>query len=260
MILDRIVEDTRQRVAKHKQRAPLSSIKESLSGCCCTNNFTQSLQGEGIDLIAEIKKASPSKGEICPGLDVAHIAVCYARARVSAISVLTEPTFFKGSLDDLAIARRVVELPMLRKDFIIDPYQVYEARLYGADAILLIAAILQPDKIEMLRDLAHSLGMAAIVEIHNRAELEVALASGAELVGINNRNLADFTVDLQTTFDLLPLLPSTVTVVSESGIKTHKDIEQLRLAGVHAVLVGESLVTSSDPGAKIEELMGSAVN
>ena len=223
-------------------------------------DFAGALQGEGVALIAEIKKASPSKGEIRLDLDVADVALCYAGAGASAVSVLTEPTFFKGSLDDLAVARKVVELPLLRKDFIIDPYQVYEARLYGADAILLIVAILQPNEIKALSNLAHSLGMVALVEVHSRLELEVALASGAELIGINNRNLVDFTVDLQTTLDLLPLLPSTATVVSESGIKTHADIEQLRQAGVHAVLVGESLVASSDPGAKIEELMRSAAN
>jgi indole-3-glycerol phosphate synthase len=170
--------------------------------------------------------------------------------------VLTEPTFFKGSFADLATARQVTHLPLLCKDFVLDPYQVYEARSYGADAALLIAALLSLSELSALIEIARGLGMAALVEVHSELEVKKALDAKGNPIGINNRNLADFSVDLGTTLRLCPLIPPDVTVISESGIKSYADISVLRAAGINAVLVGETLVSSPDPEAKIRELKG----
>lgn len=207
-------------------------------------------------LIAEIKRASPSRGWLRPDLDPAALAQAYAQSGAAAISVLTEPAFFRGSLADLASVRGAVELPVLCKDFILDPYQVYEARAWGADAILLIVAALGLPELKALLELARGLGMSALVEVHQAEEVERALAAGASLIGINNRNLVDFGVDLNTSLRLRPLIPPDIPVVSESGIRTAQDVQHLKAAGVNAILVGEALVTSPDPGAKIKELLG----
>ncbi|MDO8635283.1 MAG: indole-3-glycerol phosphate synthase TrpC, partial [Dehalococcoidia bacterium] len=214
-------------------------------------------------IIAEIKRASPSKGPLNPNLDVAQLAKAYKRGGAVAISVLTEPTFFKGSFADLETARKASGLPVLRKDFILEPVQVYEARSHGADAVLLIVAITSVGAsrqvgtvpLRGLRELAASLGMAALVEVHNELEMQQALESGATLIGINNRNLVDFTVDINTTFKLRTLIPQGVTVVSESGISTPAHIARLRDAGVNAVLIGEALVTSKDPEQRLRGLL-----
>jgi indole-3-glycerol phosphate synthase len=197
-------------------------------------------------VIAEIKRRSPSKGELRPGLDPVELARIYEQNGASAISVLTDARFFGGSLDDLRNVRAATMLPLLRKDFVIDPYQIYEARLAGADAILLIAAILAPEQITAYSHLATELGMAALVEVHNLTELASALSANANLIGINNRDLHTFNVTLDTTRALRPLIPPGVVVVSESGIYTRADRESLGDMDIDALLVGESLLVSDD--------------
>jgi indole-3-glycerol phosphate synthase len=185
------------------------------------------------------------------------MAASYAKGGAAAISVLTERTWFKGDPADLATARQATQLPLLCKDFIVDPYQIYEARVWGADAVLLIASLLSPDELCALIEVAQGLGMAALVEVHTEAELDNALSADATLIGINNRNLSDFSIDLGTTLRLRPLIPASIAVVSESGIRSFTDISNLQSAGVNAFLVGEALVSSPDPEAKLRELRGS---
>jgi indole-3-glycerol phosphate synthase len=221
-------------------------------------DFIGALRQVPFAVIAEIKRASPSKKWLNRELDPRDVARSYERGGASALSVLTEPEYFRGSPDDLVLARGAVGLPVLCKDFILGERQIYDARLWGADAVLLIAAILAPGELAHLIEVAGSVGMTALVETRQEDELEDALQAGARLVGINNRNLRDFTVDLETTFRLLPLVPHGVTVVSESGIRTAADLARLRGAGVHAALVGESLVTSPDPESRLRELLQEA--
>lgn len=256
MILEQIVSATRERIAAKRSQKPLAELKHRIEDFETPKDLQRALQGAGIKLIAEIKRASPSKGWLRSKLDIATLARCYAQGGAAAISVLTEPDFFKGSLADLAQARQAVGLPLLCKDFILDPYQIYEARAHGADAILLIASILSLSELTESKEIAQELGMSALVEVHNDEEVEKALAAKASLIGINNRNLVDFSVNLETTLRLRSLLSPDITVVSESGIKSHTEVLALQSAGVKAVLIGETLVTSSNPEAKIKELMG----
>jgi len=206
-------------------------------------------------LIAEAKKASPSKGLLAANFDPARLAREYAAGGAAAISVLTEPHFFQGDPAYLAMAKRAAPLPALRKDFLFDPYQVVEARALGADAVLLIVAILDGGLLGEMLALAGSLGMAALVEVHDAAEVDRALAAGARIVGVNNRDLRTFEVDLETTRRLRALLPPECLVVSESGIHSRADVARLREWGVHAMLVGESLVRAGDVAAKVRELL-----
>jgi indole-3-glycerol phosphate synthase len=192
---------------------------------------------------------------LSPNLNPTKLAQTYAEGGAAAISVLTEANYFMGSIEYLAAIREVVKLPLLRKDFVFDPYQVYESRAYGADALLLIAAILSQEQLEELVSLSHSLGLKCLVEVHNAGELEKAVLSEAEIIGINNRDLNTFTVDIDTTHRLRPLIPQKRIVVSESGIKSRKDIEKLGTWGVNAILVGEALVTAGDVLAKMQELL-----
>ena len=254
MILDKIVASTREALAERKR--PLAELDEMMARQSPPRDFAAALSGKGIRLIAEVKRASPSKGDLSPDLDASSLARTYRAAGAAAISVLTEAEHFKGSLDDLAAVRQAVDLPLLRKDFILDPYQVYEARARGADAVLLIAAILSDADMLSLLEETRFMGMEALVEVHSQKELRRALAVGPRVVGINNRNLADFSVDLETTLKLRPLIPGGVMVVSESGIHSREDVLRLEQAGVHAILVGEALVTSPDPAAKIAQLLG----
>lgn len=210
-------------------------------------------------LIAEVKRVSPAKGALNPDLSPAQMARVYAAAGAHALSVLTDEAFFHGSDADLQAARAAVALPVLRKDFVLEAYQVYEARALGADAVLLIAALLDRAALADLHALATALGLAALVEVHAPDEVEGALAAGATLVGINNRDLRTFAVDLATTEQVRPLLPAGVTVVSESGIATPADVRRVLAAGAHAILVGEALVTAPDPAARVRELLGAAV-
>lgn len=208
-------------------------------------------------VIAEIKRASPSRGVLRTDFDPAAIAASYAVNGASCLSVLTDRDFFQGAASHLKAARAACDLPVLRKDFVIDPYQVYEARALGADCILLIVAALEDGRLRDLARLADELGMDALVEVHDRDELERALAMPGRLVGVNNRDLRTFHTDLQTTLDLLQWMPHDRLVVTESGIHTRGDVARMREHGVHAFLVGEAFIKAPDPGAKLAELFGS---
>lgn len=210
----------------------------------------------GVALIAEAKKASPSKGVIRPDFDPVRIALGYERGGAQAMSVLTDEKFFQGSLAYIPLVREAVGLPVLRKDFIIHEMQIREARTFGADAILLIAAILDRHQIEDFLVASRELGMDSLVEVHDERELDKALSAGSELVGVNNRNLQDFSMDLETTFRLKREIPPEVPVVSESGIRTHDDIKRLAEAGIAAVLVGETLMRAGAQDNAVQELMG----
>ena len=255
MFLDRIVASTRRRVAISERQTPLEELRLGAQQASPPRDFAAALRNGGIHLVAEVKKASPSLGDIKADLDVVALAQAYARGGASALSVLTEPDYFKGSLQDLALVRGATELPVLRKDFILDAYQIYEARAYEADAVLLITALLSPGELKALGQLSRELGLAALVEVHNEAETKKALASGARLIGINNRNLANFTVSLATTLRLRPLLPPEAIVVSESGISSREDVVALRSVHINAILVGEALVRSPDPEGRVRELI-----
>ncbi len=256
MFLEQIVNSTRKSLAQHKSQTPLASLERAIAYQASPRDFAGALRGDDISLIAEVKRASPSKGLLCPNLAASSLAHVYNENGAAAISVLTEPDYFSGSFADLEAVRTEVDLPLLCKDFILDGYQIYKARAHGADAVLLIAAILSQHELKALLDTAHSLGMSALVEVHNRDELMKALRVSPGIIGINNRNLEDFSVNLETTFKLRPLIPTGVLVVSESGIHSRDDVLRLQQAGVNAILVGEALVTSPDPAAKIAELVG----
>lgn len=237
---------------------PESELERAALACPATLDFRAALQGDGISIIAEVKRASPSQGWLSPALEVTDLARAYARGGAAALSVLTEACWFKGGYADLAAARRATRLPLLCKDFFVDPYQVYEARIQGADAVLLIASVLSAEEMLLLMGQAQKLDLDCLVEVHDEAELEKTLAVGASLIGVNNRNLADFSVDLGTTLRLCPLIPGGITVVSESGIRSAGDARRLTDAGVDALLVGELLVSSPDPEARMRELRGEA--
>lgn len=254
--LEKIVDQTRKRIEERKARVPLSKLEEEISHLPPPRDLAAALSGFGIKLIAEVKRASPSKGALRMDLDPGRLSRIYAEAGAAAISILTEPHFFRGSFEDLRAVREQADLPLLCKDFILDSYQLFEARSWGADAVLLIARILPPRDLEDFLGIARELGMRCLVEVHTRSELEIALESGAEIIGVNNRDLNTFKVDLETTFSLLPLIPKDKIVVSESGIRSREDVRRLEEAGVNAILVGEALVTSSDPEGKIKELLG----
>jgi len=258
MILDEIVESNRAELESKKRRVPLADMRRLAEKQPEPKDFAAALKGERIRLIAEVKKASPSKGLIRADFRPVDIARTYAANGAAAISVLTEEKYFQGSLEYLKDIRQALgdgRPPLLRKDFIFDTYQVCEARAYGADAVLLIVAILGKGKLKELLALGRELGLGCLVEVHSEAELETALESGAEVIGINNRDLTTFEVSLETTRRLKPLIPAGKTVVSESGIKTREDITMLEKLGIDAVLIGESLMASDDIAAKIKELM-----
>jgi indole-3-glycerol phosphate synthase len=258
MILDEIVAHTLQELERKKRSVSMAELRGMALEQPPPLDFAAAIKGEGIQLIAEVKKASPSKGVIRPDFNPTEIAQAYASNGAAAISVLTEAKYFQGSLEHLQDIGNVLgnkRLPLLRKDFLCDPYQVYESRAYGADSVLLIAAILKPAELQELLELSHELDMSCLVEVHNEAEVEIALESRARIIGINNRDLATFAVDLATTERLRPLIPSDRIVVSESGIKERGDIERLRQVDIDAVLVGEALMSAPDIGAKMRELL-----
>jgi indole-3-glycerol phosphate synthase len=253
MILDTIVEQKRQEVDKLKRQG----VGKPDCQVDPPRRFQQALTGyAGLSVIAEVKKASPSKGVICADFDPAKIAVSYEQGGAQAISVLTDEHFFQGSLDYIPLVRQTVKLPVIRKDFIIHELQIEQAGRYGADAILLIAAILDYDQIKDYLVMAKELKMDVLTEVHDEKELEKTLAAGCQLVGINNRNLKDFTVDLQTTFRLQKEIPADIPVVSESGIKNHDDMQRLADHGVAAALIGETLMRAADQSAALKELRG----
>jgi len=257
MILDKIVSDNLPDLEARKQSVPLPELVELIQKQPPPLDFTAAIKGKNIKLIAEVKKASPSKGIIRADFDPVAIARTYAAAGAAAISVLTEEKYFQGKLQYITEIQKALEhrVPLLRKDFLHDPYQVYESRAYGADALLLIVAILSPAKLREMLELSHQLGMYCLVEVHTEAELKLALNSGARIIGINNRDLKTFKVDLANTDKLKPLIPADRIAVSESGIHTHDDVLHLGKLGIDAVLIGEALMAAKDIGAKVRELL-----
>jgi indole-3-glycerol phosphate synthase len=245
-VLERIVEDTRGEVDRRRHSVPLSRLEKAIADRPEGRPFEEALLRPGISLIAEHKRRSPSAGTIRDGSTVDEIVAAYERGGAAALSVLTEPFHFGGSLDDMRAARAATSIPVLRKDFIVDPYQLYESAAAGADAILLIVAALDPDPLyELLRE-ARALDLDALVEVHDERELEVALDVEADVLGINNRDLGDFSVDIERTYDLLADVPAGKTVVSESGFSTRDQLDELDRVGVDAVLIGETLMRAPD--------------
>jgi len=257
MILDEIVAYKKKELLETKRGTSFADQKMRAADAGPTRGFGKALAtGMGIKLIAEVKKASPSKGVIRQDFDPVTIAGTYEDAGAACLSVLTEKNYFQGDLAYLAAIRMAVGLPLLRKDFIIDEYQIFEARAGGADAILLIAACLDERQMEDFLGTAERLGLDVLVESHTLKELDKSLVAGARILGINNRDLTSFTVSLQTTFDLLKDIPDDRIIVSESGIKSRDDVVKLEQAGVDAILVGESLMREKDIGKKVRELLG----
>jgi indole-3-glycerol phosphate synthase len=254
-ILTEIAEHVRGVVEQRRRETPLSSLRERPLYGAPARGFARAVKGASRRIIAEVKKASPSKGLIRADFAPVAIAKDYAAHGASAISVLTEEHFFQGSLEYLEQIHRAVPLPLLRKDFMLDGYQLVEAKSYGADAVLFIAALLESALMRDLREQATALGLDAVVEVHTAAELESALVAGAQIVGINNRDLKTFQVDLSTTEQLARLVPSDVTAICESGIDSVAQIRRIEAWGIHAFLVGESLMRASEPGKKLGELL-----
>ncbi len=255
-VLDRIVESTRQDVERRREATPLSALEVELAARPAPRPFMEALVRPGISVIAEHKRRSPSAGDIRVGATVTEIVQAYERGGAAALSVLTEGPNFGGTLDDLREARAAVALPVLRKDFIIDAYQLYESAVAGADAVLLIVAALPAPQLAALHEEARALDLDVLVEVHDESELETALEVDADVIGINNRNLGDFSVDVERTFSLLSDVPAGKTVVSESGFRSREELEALEQVGVDAVLVGESLMRAPDVEAACLELAG----
>jgi indole-3-glycerol phosphate synthase len=255
-ILTKIADAKKDEVAKLKRERLLSSIKEGARSQHPPLDFQAAIRREGrLSLIAELKKASPSRGVLRKDFDVHSLAQDYARGGAQALSVLTDREFFQGNLSYLPRAKEAAGLPVLRKDFIIDEWQVWQSREAGADAVLLIAALLTLGRLRDLKELTIGLGMAALVEVHNMRELDAAGAAECRLIGINNRDLHSFKTDLKTTLHLLPKCPKDATLVSESGVHKRGDAVKLKTAGVHALLVGESLIASHNIPAAVKEIM-----
>lgn len=253
--LDKILAAHRE--AARADRRDVGRLLADASRCAAPRGFTSALKASpGVAVIAEIKRRSPSKGPLAPDLEPALVAKAYAAGGAACLSVLTDAEFFGGSADDLAQARSAVDLPVLRKDFTVGPADVCDARLMGADAVLLIVAALAPGELGDLLRTARSLGLDALVEVHDEAEAEVALDAGAELIGVNQRDLVTFEVDTQRAVRVAGSLPDHVVRVAESGVRHRDDVTRLADAGFDAVLVGEALVTAPDPGAALAALMG----
>lgn len=256
-VLERIVDVTRDEVRRRRKETPLADLESRLGPHREGRPFAEALVRPGVSIIAEHKRRSPSAGEIRAGATVTEIAQAYERGGAAALSVLTEGPHFGGTLGDLEEARGAVELPILRKDFMVDAYQVYEAAVAGADAILLIVAALEPKELASLYSEAVGLDLDVLVEVHDEEELEAALELvDADVIGINNRNLVDFTVDVERTYELLSDVPAGKTVVSESGFHTREQIEELERVGVDAVLIGETLMRAPDPETALRDLGG----
>ena len=255
-VLERIVESTRTDIARRRREVPMADLEQALARRD-DRPFSEALVQPRISLIAEHKRRSPSHGAIRADSEVADVVQAYERGGAAALSVLTEPHHFGGSLDDLRAARAASRLPILRKDFVVDPYQVYESAAAGADAILLIVAVLDQDDLERLHAEARRIDLDVLVEVHDERELERALAVDADVIGINNRDLSDLSVDIERTYELLSDVPAGKTVVSESGFSTRDQIEELERVGVDAVLVGETLMRAPDLEAACRELTDS---
>jgi indole-3-glycerol phosphate synthase len=253
-VLERIVEDTRDEVDRRRGTVPLRELEAAIAVRPDGRPFSEALTRPGVSLIAEHKRRSPSAGEIRAGTTVRDIVGAYERGGAAALSILTEPFHFGGGLDDLREARAATELPVLRKDFIVDPYQLYEAAAAGADAVLLIVAALDARDLNTLIHEARALDLDALVEVHDERELEVALEIDADVLGINNRDLSDFSVDIERTYELLSDVPAGKTVVSESGFSSREQLDDLERVGVDAVLIGETLMRAEDVEAAVRSL------
>ncbi len=255
-MLDEIVGKTKERLIESKKNKSLDEIKEEVQKLEITDDFPfkKALSEDEISIIAEVKRASPSKGLIAEDFDYLTIAKEYEEAGASAISVLTEPYFFKGSNDYLKEISQCVSIPILRKDFVIDEYMIWEAKALGASAVLLIVSILSIVELKKFLDLAHDLGLSAIVETHDGDEIRTALNVGAEIIGVNNRDLTDFTVNIENSISLRRCVSGDVVFISESGIKTPEDVRKLKENDVDAVLIGETLMKSEDKKSMISEL------
>jgi len=256
-VLDRIVASTRDDVRRRRAAVPLSRLESELAGRGDDRPFQEALTLPGVSVIAEHKRRSPSAGSIREGATVSDVVLAYERGGAAAISILTEGKHFGGSLDDLREARATCALPILRKDFIVDPYQLYESAAAGADAILLIVAALEPKVLVALYAEARTLDLDVLVEVHDEDELNCALEKvDADVIGINNRDLGDFSVDVERTFELLADIPAGKTVVSESGFHSREQLDALERVGVDGVLVGESLMRAADPESALRALTG----
>ena len=255
--LDELVGATREALHRRKRERPLAELEAEAGAVPEGRPFAEALSRPGTSLIAEHKRRSPSAGAIREGASCGEVVSAYERGGAAALSVLTEEAHFGGNLADLREARVATELPILRKDFTIDPYQLYEAKAYGADAVLLVVGSMKARELASLYGIANDLDLDAIVEVHDEGELEQALEIDCDVIGINNRNLEDFSVSLDTTFELLTDVPAGKTVVSESGIQQRAQIEELERVGVDAVLVGETVMRAPDPEAAVRELAGS---
>lgn len=253
-VLDRIVADTRDEVRRRQREVPLSALEQAVAARGDERPFSEALTRPGVSIIAEHKRRSPSAGTIREGITVPELVCAYERGGAAALSILTEPHHFGGSLEDLREARAATALPILRKDFVVDPYQLYEAAAAGADAVLLIVAALEQGDLRTLHEEARAIDLDVLVEVHDEPELDRALEVEAEVIGINNRDLTDFSVDLERTFELLADVPAGKTVVSESGIGTRDQIEELERVGIDAVLIGELLMRAPDPEERLREL------
>ena len=258
MILDQIIADRRKAVETLKKTTTINNLEKQIVASTIKHySFKEALmnQDKPLNIIAEVKKASPSKGLICKDFNYLEIAKAYEKGQAAALSVLTEPKYFQGSNQYLTEIKEIVNLPVLRKDFIIDAFQIYEAKAIGADALLLIVAALTPKELQEYLRLATNLGLDALVETHNKEEVEVALEAGAKIIGVNNRDLQTFNVSLETSERLRSLIPKDKVFVAESGIHTVEDIRRLKALSVDAVLIGESVVKVDNPVNKLQELI-----
>jgi indole-3-glycerol phosphate synthase len=254
-MIEELVGSARTGAERRRAEVPLEDLERRLAERPEQRPFGEALVRPGLSVVAEFKRRSPSAGEIRAGATPGEIAHAYDEAGAAALSVLTEAPHFGGSLEDLREAREACELPILQKDFIVDSYQVYEAAVAGADAVLLIVAVLNGDQLARLYEEARGLDLDVVVEVHKESELETALTVDADIIGINNRDLDDFSVDVQTTFELITDVPAGKTVVSESGIADRGTLDELERVGVDAVLIGEALMRADNPGAKLRELI-----
>ncbi len=255
-VLERIVDSVRGRLENRKRDTPIADVRRAAESAADRPSFREALAADGTSLIAEAKCASPSKGVMCAPYDPVALAETYERAGARAMSVLTEPDFFRGAPEHLQSVRDACGLPLLRKDFLVDPYQLWEAKAWGASAALLIVAALDDAVLRDLRTLAGELSVDALVEVHTEAEAERALTSDAAILGVNHRDLRTFETDRAITARIADLVPADVLLVSESGIHTRAHVEEVERAGASAVLVGEAIVTAPDPAGKIAELLG----
>jgi len=256
-MLDQIIVEKKRYLAQFNQKSLMKKWEKILENGFLSRDLHSAIKKPGeMSLIAEIKKASPSAGILKKNLDVEQMAKIYQKAGADAISVLTEKRFFLGTENDLRKVKKAVPLPILRKDFIIDEFQIYESKILGADCILLIVAILSRKRLKQFLQAAQNIGLQALVEVHRLKELESALDSGADMLGINNRNLKNFKLNFKTTETLVRLIPKSVTKVAESGISSYREVKHLKDLGVDAVLVGEAIIKNPNPALKIKELLG----